>query len=126
MLAVALAAPLAVSAEQLAVSEKEAPGVVELPNPFVDNPQMKPGQKKPDPTIQQIIGRGISVVLGIMGSIALAMFFYGGYLWLISGGSSDKIKKGKETLIWATIGLAVILGSGILVRSVIDILEKGG
>lgn len=118
VLAVALAAPLAVSAEQ-AQPKKEDPGVVELPNPLST-------KTTPNPTIQQIIGSGIKVALGIMGSIALAMFFYGGYLWLISGGTTDKIKKGKETLIWATIGLVVILGSGILVRSIISILEKGG
>lgn len=112
----ALAPTLAFAAE----AKKDEPGVVTLPNPLIDK------TTKANLTIQQIIGRGISVFLGIIGSVALVMFFYGGYLWLISGGSSDKIKKGKETLIWATIGLAVILGSGALVRTVINALESGG
>lgn len=122
VLAVALAAPLAVSAEQAQPKQKD-PGVVELPNPFVVKQEIDGKTVEVSLTIQQIIGRGISVALGIMGSIALAMFFYGGYLWLISGGSSDRIKKGKETLIWATVGLAIIFGSGVLVQTVIDVLE---
>lgn len=122
LLTLGMVSPVAVSAEQ-PQPKKEAPGVVWLPNPFVDDPQMKPEKKKPDPTIQQIIGSAINVFLGIVGSVALAMFFYGGYLWLISGGSSDIIKKGRETLIWATIGLVIIFGSGILVRTVINALQ---
>ena len=116
-LVVTLAAPLTVSAQQPAAPKKEAPGVVELPNPLVDK------QTRANLTIQQIIGRAINVALGVVGSVALVMFFYGGYLWLIYGGSSDKIKKGKETLVWATIGLAVIFGSGVLVKTVISVLE---
>ena len=101
-------------------AKKDKPGEVTLPNPLVNK------DTKANLTIQQIIGSGIRVSLGIVGSVALVMFFYGGYLWLISGGSSDKIKKGKETLIWATIGLVVIFGSGILVRTVINALQAAG
>ena len=125
LIVLGIVAPVAVFAEQQP-PQKEDPGVVVLPNPFIDKPQMKPEEKKPDPTIQQIIGSAIKVFLGIVGSVALVMFFYGGYLWLISGGSSDKIKKGKDTLIWATIGLIVIFGSGILVRTVINALQTAG
>lgn len=119
LLALGMVAPVAVSAQQ-PQPKKEDPSVVELPNPFVDK------QTKANLTVQQIIGSAIKVFLGIVGSVALVMFFYGGYLWLISGGSSDKIKKGKETLVWATIGLIVIFGSGILVRTVINALQAGG
>ena len=101
-------------------AKKDEPGVVTLPNPLVNK------DTKANLTIQEIIGSGIRVSLGIVGSVALVMFFYGGYLWLISGGSSDKIKKGKDTLIWATIGLIVIFGSGILVRTVINALQTAG
>lgn len=116
VVAITLVAPLAVSAQQPAQPKQKDPGVVELPNPFSTRTTL-------NPTIQQIIGGGIKVALGIVGSLALVMFFYGGYLWLISGGSSDKIKKGKETLIWATVGLAIVFGSGVLVRTVINVLE---
>lgn len=58
------------------------------------------------------IGIGISeLILGVVGSLALLAFIYGGVLWLISGGSSDKIAKGKQAIIGAVIGLVIVFFS---------------
>lgn len=77
-------------------------------------------------TLQIIIGRVISAVLGVVGSIALLMFIYGGFLWLTSAGVEQKITQGKQIITWATIGLAVIFLSYTLVGFVITGLTKGG
>jgi hypothetical protein len=63
----------------------------------------------------ELIGRIIKAVLGIVGALALAMFVFGGFTWLTSGGSPDKIKKGKDILMWAVIGLIIIFTSYTLV-----------
>jgi hypothetical protein len=55
-------------------------------------------------------------VLGIVGSLALLMFIYGGALFLFSGGNSDQIEKGKKTLTGAAIGLAIIFSSYLIVH----------
>lgn len=73
-----------------------------------------------------LVGGVIKAVLGIVGSIALLMFIYGGFLWLTSGGSTEKITKGKNVLTWAAIGLTVIFLSYTLVNFVIQGLTKGG
>lgn len=67
-------------------------------------------------SIPQLIGVVIQSLLGVVGSIALIMFIYGGLLWMLSGGNSDQVKKGKDTFVWATIGLLVIFTSYTLVR----------
>ncbi len=72
-----------------------------------------------------IIARLIQAILGITGAIALLMFIWGGFQWLISAGSPEKVKKGKETLTWAVIGLAVIVGAYMLVSAVVSALESG-
>lgn len=65
----------------------------------------------PEELIIQIIQR----VLGLLGIITVAAFIYGGLLMMLSGGSADMLKKAKTTLIWATLGLFVVLASyGIL------------
>lgn len=69
-----------------------------------------------------LIGRVIKAALGIVGSIALLMFIYGGFLWLTSMGSEQKITKGKQVITWAVIGLAVIFLSYAAVGFVIDTL----
>ncbi len=75
--------------------------------------------------INVVIGRIVKALLGISGAIALLMFVWGGFQWLISQGSPDKVKKGKDTLIWASIGLAVIFAAYTLVSAVIAALSSG-
>ena len=85
----------------------------QLPNPIgVDDPRL-------------IIGNIIRAILGIVGSLALAVFIYGGFTWVISAGNEEKIKKGKEMIIWATFGLAVIFASYALVAFVIEAVTVG-
>ncbi len=76
-------------------------------------------------TPQALIGRIINAVLGIVGSIALAMFIYGGFTWMTSSGNSEKVQKGKDILIWAALGLVVIFASYALVKFVIFTAIKG-
>lgn len=65
---------------------------------------------------QALIGRIISAVLGIVGSLALVMLIFGGITWMTSGGNTDKIKKGRDIVVWAVIGLVIIFTSYALVR----------
>ncbi|MEK7072915.1 MAG: pilin [Patescibacteria group bacterium] len=69
--------------------------------------------------IRSIIGRVISAALGISGSIALLMFVWGGLQWLTSGGSPERIKKGKDTIVWAVLGLVLIFGSYAILNFVL-------
>lgn len=77
-------------------------------------------------SLPTLIGRVISAILGIVGSIALLMFIYGGFLWLTSAGAEQKITQGKNVITWATIGLAIIFLSYTLVGFVIKGLTTGG
>lgn len=80
----------------------------------LDNPL---GDSNPNP--QQLIGKIINAVLGIVGSLALVMFIYGGFTWMMAGGNSEAVTKGKNVLVWATIGLIVIFTSYALVHFII-------
>ena len=71
-------------------------------------------------SVYSLTGRIISVVLGLVGTIALIMFIYGGIIWMTSAGSSDKIKKGREAIIWSVIGMAVIFASYGLTKFLLD------
>jgi len=99
----------------LAVSRAEAQ--VQITNPLAEG-------KAEGLDTAVLFGRVISAFLGIVGSVALVMFVWGGFQWLISGGSTDKIKKGKETLVWATVGLVVIFSSYLILNYVLGALLK--
>ena len=66
----------------------------------------------------------IRIALGFLGIIAVCIVLYGGFMWMTAGGNSEKVKKGRDTLIWATLGLLVIFSSYTVVRSTLDILNK--
>ena len=88
-----------------------APDEVCLENPLsTDSPEI-------------LIGRIIRAILGITGSLALVTFTYGGFVWMASAGNEKQVRKGKNILVWATLGLAVIFSSYALVRFILgDVL----
>ncbi|EKE07482.1 MAG: hypothetical protein ACD_18C00070G0004 [uncultured bacterium] len=70
--------------------------------------------------ITQIFGNGIKVATGIMGSLALLVFIYGGFVWLTSAGNSEKIKTGTTAMVWAVIGIVVIFASYAIINLVLQ------
>lgn len=60
---------------------------------------------------EDVAARIIKMFTGLSGSVALLMFVWGGFLWMTSGGNDQRVAKGKQTLVWATIGLIIIFGS---------------
>ncbi len=55
-------------------------------------------------------------ILGIVGSLTLVMFVYGGILFLISAGSSDKVSQAKKIITAAVVGLIIVFGSYLIVK----------
>ncbi len=67
-----------------------------------------------------IIGNVVSAILGILGSIALFMFVFGGVTWLTSAGNDTRLKKARDTLVWATLGLIVVFSSYFILNFVLS------
>jgi len=86
--------------------------VVGLPNPIACN----------DATC--LIGQVVRYILGTIAVIATLMFVWGGVMMLTSGGNADQVKRAKETLTWATIGVIVILLSWVIIKAVLQALTK--
>jgi hypothetical protein len=87
-------------------------GTVTLPNPLGES----------DPRV--LIGQVVRVALGIVGSLALLLFLYGGLMWLTSSGNTERIKHGRDTLVWSTIGLIVIFSSYAVVNFIIQSVPR--
>lgn len=81
-----------------------------------------------DYTLTDIIGIAIGAsrwVLGIVGSLTLIMFIYGGFTFLISGGSSDKVGEAKKIITAAVVGLIIVFSSYLIIAFVIGSLGLG-
>lgn len=105
----------------LAAGTEDAPkttapaNTVSLPNPLGS------GADKTD--IPKFLGQIINYAMSILGSLALVMVIYGGLTWMLSAGNDDKVKKGKEIVIWSVAGIGLIFLSYVLVRFVIMALS---
>jgi hypothetical protein len=69
--------------------------------------------------LPNFIGGIIKTVLGVTGAIALVMFIYGGMTLLTSAGVDTAIRKGKDIIIWASIGIVMIFSSYIILNFII-------
>jgi hypothetical protein len=61
-------------------------------------------------------------ILGIVGSVALLFFIYGGFVFIFSGGSEQKVTQGKQILINSIIGLVIVFTSFLIIQFSIEAL----
>lgn len=61
-------------------------------------------------------------ILGIVGSLTLLAFIYGGVLFLISAGNSETVTKAKQVIIGSVIGLAIVFTSYAIIQFVFTAL----
>jgi len=92
-------------------NQTQTDGTVKLCNPLTG--------KATSEGIPVLLGKIISSILGVVGSLALVMFIYGGVTWMLSSGNQEQVTKGKNILIWATIGIVIIFTSYALVKFVL-------
>ena len=69
---------------------------------------------------RELIGKGISIVIGVVGSLALVIVVYGGIMWMTAGGNDSKVSKAQKTIMWGVLGLVVVLLSYVIVRTLLD------
>jgi hypothetical protein len=74
-------------------------------------------------TLQELIGKGIRSVVGVLGSVSLVMFVYGGFLWMTAQGSEERVKKAKSTLLYSSLGIVLTFLSYSLVAFILQTVE---
>ena len=69
----------------------------------------------------------IKYLLGMMGAVALLYFVWGGLQWLTSGGSAERVNRGKQIMLntfWAiTIAFSSYLLVGFFVNDVLNVKD---
>lgn len=73
-------------------------------------------------SIPELSGQMIRGLLGISGAIALFMMVWGGIVWMTSNGSADRVKKGKDTILWTILGLVIIFLSYVVINFVFTLI----
>lgn len=59
-------------------------------------------------TFPELVRSVITGILGVVGAVSLVMMVIGGITWMTSAGNPDRVRRGRDTLLWAILGLVVI------------------
>lgn len=67
-------------------------------------------------TLAKTVTKWFSIIVG---AVSIVMIIYGGFRYITSGGSSEKVGSAKNTLIYAIIGLVIVALAQLIVNVVI-------
>ena len=67
----------------------------------------------------------LNFALTFLGLVAVAFIVYAGYLYVISGGDDGNMEKAKKIILYALIGILVILAAYAIVNTVIQNVGRG-
>jgi len=94
-------------------------GFAQMINPL-DRPQnLTDATTLWDGSFRSAITQLINYILFFLGLVATIMIIYGGFLYVTSGGDDAGAEKGKKILMYAAIGLIVVLISYALVNTLL-------
>lgn len=82
------------------------------------------GGENPDEAAQGIIGRIISAFLSLFGIIFMVLIIFGGYRWMMARGNDDEVKKARDIIRGAVIGLIIVLAAYAISYFIATALEQ--
>ena len=71
----------------------------------------------------ELYARIVSALLGFVGIASLVTFVYAGFLFLISSGNPERVKKAKDAMLYAVIGIVVSIASYAILSFIFKTLE---
>jgi len=69
-----------------------------------------------------VIAQIIRAILGFLGVVAVVIIIWGGFLWMTSGGETEKVGKARKFIIMGIVGLAIVLSAYAIASFVITAL----
>lgn len=76
------------------------------------------GGEEADQTLKKTIDQAIDLFSLIVGAASVIMIIYGGFKYITSGGSDDATKSAKNTILYALVGLIIVLVAQTIVKFV--------
>lgn len=86
------------------------------------SPTTKPENLPTEISFGALLIAVINWFLGLVGLLAVLMLIYGGFRYLTSGGNEESTTKAKNTIIYAIIGIVIVILSYAIVFTITDAL----
>ena len=85
-----------------------------------DNPSAVGGATGGEGSFRQIVLNIVNFILYFLGLIAVIMVIYGGITYVTSAGNQESVEKAKKIIMYAVIGIIIVLISFALVNTIIS------
>jgi len=59
-------------------------------------------------------------MMTMMGGLLFILIIYGGFLWMTARGNEEKVKRGYNFILYATIGFVIVVCARIAIELIID------
>ncbi len=69
-------------------------------------------------SVESLYTKFVNMALFAAGIVAVIAVIYGGYMYMTARGNDAQTKKAKSILIWAIIGLVIVLAAATIVNAV--------
>lgn len=67
-----------------------------------------------------LMARAINAMIAFMGSIAIVLYIYGGFVWMSASGNAEKTSKARSILVWTTLGALAMGASYMVIRTILE------
>jgi len=71
------------------------------------------------------IGKLLGSVLGFTGTIFFVLVIVSGLMWMTSGGNEERVKRAKQILIAAVVGLIIVLSAYAITKFIGSAFNNG-
>lgn len=115
---VSISAPAMVSA-QTTIADQVCTGVLNTSG-VADGAGASSCEEEDDNNFSTIITKVINIFSILIGSVSVIMIIIGGFRYIISGGDQNSVTAAKNTIMYAIIGLVVVLFSQVIVKFVLS------
>ena len=68
----------------------------------------------------------VSIIIAFVGVVGVLYFVYGAFMLMMSGGNSSKAETGKQAMVQALIGVALVLVAFTVVNTVTSLVGSSG
>ena len=77
----------------------------------------------PQVEFTKAFGAYASGLAALMGFLFMCLTMYAGYLWMTARGNEEQVEKAKKIMIFAAIGIAVVITARLLTELALSVLE---
>ena len=76
-------------------------------------------QEQGDDSFSFIVRRIINIFSVVVGAVSVIMIIIGGFRYIISGGDSSGVSSAKNTILYAIVGLVIVLFAQVIIRFIL-------